>query len=308
MNNYNISSPVAFIIFNRPETTQKVFDVIKEAKPPKLFVIADGPRNNKPGEKSACDEVRKLTEQVNWECEVFRNYSATNLGCKSRIVSGLDWVFQQTDNAIILEDDCLPDISFFRFCDELLEKYRNDEKVRMISGNKVLYTYELKESYYFSRFVRIWGWATWKRVWKEYDANIPNWSSLRNSDLLSQILKTKAAVKYWKTILDEVKSGIIDAWSLQLQLDQFKNKGLTVIPSKNLVINLGFDNSDATNTKGSGGLYQKMKLESLTFPLSHPDLVEQNIEADEMEIKLFHKFGFKEKIRRLLMKFNIKIK
>ena len=308
MDNFYTSSPVAFIIFNRPETTQKVFDVIKKAKPTKLFVIADGPRKDRSGEEVACNEVRSLTEQVNWECEVFRNYSSENLGCKSRIVSGLSWVFEKTERAIILEDDCLPDLSFFRFCDELLEKYENDEKVRMISGNKVLYNYEPQMNYYFSRFVRIWGWATWKRVWKEYDENISYWTSLRNSDLLPRILKTKAAVNYWNTILDEVKSGIIDAWSLQLQLDQFKNNGLTVIPSKNLVINLGFDSADATNTKGSGGLYQKMKLESIEFPLKHPDVIKQNLEADEMEIKLFHKFGFKEKIRRLLLKFNIELK
>jgi hypothetical protein len=308
MDNHITTSPVAFIIFNRLETTRKVFEVIKKVKPRRLFVIADGPRNHKLGEIIACEDVRKLTEQIDWDCEVLRNYSSENLGCKNRIVSGLDWVFQQTDKAIILEDDCLPDISFFKFCDELLEKYEVNEKVRMISGNKVLYNYEPENSYYFSRFVRIWGWATWKRVWQNYDKTIPDWINIKSSDLLPGILKTKNAINYWKTILDEVNSGVIDAWSLQLQLDQFKNDGLTIIPSKNLVINLGFDNSEATNTKGSGGLYRKMKLETISFPLSHPDLVKQNVEADEIEIKLFHKFGFKEKIRRILLKFNIRIK
>jgi len=303
-----ITSPVAFIIFNRVDTARKVFNVLREVKPPKLFIIADGPRANKTGEDIACKNVREITENIDWQCEVFKNYSDFNLGCKKRIVSGLDWVFQQVEQAIILEDDCLPDISFFKFCDELLEKYKYDEKIRMISGNKVLFNYEPEDSYYFSRFVRIWGWATWRRVWEQYDAKISDWYKIRDSELLSSIMKVKSAVKYWKTILDEVQSGVIDAWSLQLQLAQFKNDGLTVIPAKNLVINLGFKNEQATNTKGSGGLYQKMKLETLKFPLSHPKSVIQNFEADNVEIKMFHKFGFKEKIRRLLLKFNIEVR
>ncbi len=137
MEAFNLTTPVAFIIFNRPDTTSKVFEAIKQAKPKKLLVIADGPRINKPGEAEKCKQTRAITEQIDWDCEVLRNYSENNLGCRNRVSSGIDWVFENVDEAIIIEDDCLPNPSFFRFCQELLGKYRNNDEIFLISGNKV---------------------------------------------------------------------------------------------------------------------------------------------------------------------------
>jgi hypothetical protein len=307
VNDFNLTAPVAFIIFNKPESTKRVFDLIKSVRPSKLFIIADGPRKIIPGENINCETVRKIAEEIDWQCEVFRNYSEENLGCKNRVVSGLDWLFENVEEAIIVEDDCLPDISFFRFCQELLVKYRDNEKVFSISGNKVLSDVNLDDSYYFSKFNHIWGWATWRRVWKKYDINILNQSTFSINDLLEKSLSEKSAIKYWNILAKEVDLGIIDAWSVQLQILQFLNNGLTIIPSKNLVVNLGFDSKSATNTKGSGGLYRKMKLESITFPLSHPSPIANNSFADKIETKTLHRMGFKEKIRRILLKFNIKI-
>jgi hypothetical protein len=305
---FNLTTPVVFIIFNKIEATEKVFEVLKRVRPSKLFIIADGPRKEIPEEDFICAQVRKITEEINWECEVFRNYADENLGLRKRIMTGLHWVFQNVMEAIIIEDDCLPDDSFFKFCQDMLKKYEHNEKVLTISGNKILSDIKPEKSYYFSRFAHIWGWATWKRTWENFVNQSIDLTEDKIKNILENNLNSKSAVRYWQTLIGESRSGIIDAWSLKLQLMQFMKSGLTVIPSKNLVVNLGFGTEQATNTKGSGGLYRKMKLETISFPLSHPELVEQNLEADKIEIKLFHKFGFKEKIRRLLLKFKIRIK
>ena len=307
MNEFNLTTPIAFIIFNRPDTTKRVFEAIRLAKPEQLFIIADGPRNNKAGEEQKCLETRAITELVDWDCEIFRNYAPKNLGCRNRVSSGLDWVFENVEEAIILEDDCSPHPTFFRYCQELLAKYKNDDKVMMISGNNVLADYEYYvSSYYFSNFAHIWGWATWKRVWQNYDVEMKEWNQNNLKDFLSAKLPNKSTVKFWQTIIEDVYNRTIDTWDVQLQYYFWKQNGLTVIPAKNLVINLGFG-LNATNTSGSGGLYEKMKLCSIDFPLVHPKSLKSNVEADTLENKLYHKFGYKEKVRRYILKFGIKV-
>ena len=156
-NEWQLTTPVVFIIFNRPDTTAKVFEAIRQAKPPKLLVIADGARIDKPGEAEKCAAARAIINQVDWQCEVLTNYSNVNLGCRKRVSSGLDWVFEQVEEAIVLEDDCLPHPSFFQYCQELLEKYRDDERIMMISGDNFQFGNETTEySYYFSRYGHCW--------------------------------------------------------------------------------------------------------------------------------------------------------
>jgi hypothetical protein len=308
MSDFNLTTSVAFIIFNRPETTEKVFEAIKQAKPKKLFIIADGPRSDKPGENEKCLKTRAITNNIDWDCEVFRNYSETNLGCRKRVSSGLDWLFENVEEAIILEDDCLPHPSFFRFCQELLTLYRDNKNIMIVSGNKVLYDYQINESsYYFSDYLHIWGWATWRRAWNHFDLEMKDWDINKSDDFLNEHLHYKPTIKFWKTIIQEVYDRKIDTWDCQLQYASWKHKSLAIIPAKNLVVNLGFG-FEATNTTGSGGLYEKMKFQSINFPLIHPKIIEPNTYADNLENKLFHKFGFKEKIRRVLLKLGIKIK
>ena len=305
MEEFKLTTPIAFIIFNRPDTTKKVFEEIRLAKPKKLYIIADGARSNKPGEEQKCLETRAVTEQVDWDCEVFRNYAPKNLGCRNRVTTGLDWVFNNVEEAIILEDDCLPHPSFFRYCQELLTKYKNDKRIMMVSGNKVLADYEYNESsYYFSNYAHIWGWATWQRVWANYDVEMKDWNKDNSADFLFSHLHNKSTINFWRKMIEDVYDRKIDTWDVQLQYYFWKQNGLTVIPSKNLVVNLGFG-LDATNTSGSGGLYEMMKFQSIDFPLIHPKLVQPNNYADKIENKLFHRFGFKEKIRRLFLKFGI---
>jgi len=174
-----LRTPVVLIIFNRPPTTERVFAEIAKARPQKLFVVADGPRPERSGEAEKCAAARAVIDRVDWECEVLRNYAEVNLGCRQRPPTGISWVFEQVAEAIILKDDCVPHPTFFRFCEELLEKYREDERVMHISGSNFQPGYTRGPfSYYFSRFNPIWGWASWRRAWQHYDLNMKLWAEL----------------------------------------------------------------------------------------------------------------------------------
>ncbi len=188
VSNSLIKTPVVVIIFKRTDTTEKVFEAIRLAKPPKLFVIADGPRADHPGEAEKCEAARAIIERVDWECEVLKNYSDTNLGCAKRVSSGLDWVFSNVEEAIILEDDCVPHLTFFPFCEELLEKYRYDTRIASISGQNVQFGRERTNySYYFSRYNHCWGWATWRRAWQHFDFDMKLWPEIKKGHLLDDI-------------------------------------------------------------------------------------------------------------------------
>ena len=162
-------TPIVFLIFNRPDTTKRVFEAIRQAKPKKLLVVADGPRDDRQGEAEKCAAVRSIIDTVDWDCKVLTNYADVNLGCGLRVSSGLDWVFEQVEEAIILEDDCLPHPSFFPFCEEMLDLYRHDERIMHIAGTNSLEEWKSDvQSYHFSYTGGIWGWATWQRAWKYY--------------------------------------------------------------------------------------------------------------------------------------------
>lgn len=162
---YNAYTYRVFPIFNRPDVTKKAFNEIRKVQPDILLVVSDGPSHHKQGEAEKCLETRAIIDQVDWDCKVLTNYSDVNLGCAKRILSGLDWIFGNFERAIILEDDCLPDPSFFPFCEELLERYKNDDRVMSISGqNSQFGRSRTSYSYYFSRYAHCWGWATWRRA------------------------------------------------------------------------------------------------------------------------------------------------
>ncbi len=166
MNDWKLKTTIAFLIFNRPDATERVFEEIGKAKPPMLLVIADGPRAQVPEDAEKCAASRAIIEQADWDCRIVKNYSDINMGCRNRVSSGLNWVFDTVEKAIILEDDCLPSPSFFRFCQELLTYYQDDVRVMTINGTNWQLGWKIGDgSYYFSRFNLIWGWATWRRAW-----------------------------------------------------------------------------------------------------------------------------------------------
>jgi hypothetical protein len=196
-------TPVALIIFNRPELTARVFAQIAKAKPPKLFVIADGPRPNHPEDAGKCAAAAAVLAQIDWDCEVLENYSDVNLGLARRTITGITWVFEQVEEAIILEDDCVPHPTFFRFCEELLDKYREDERVMEIAGINFEFGQKSTTSSYFFCYHNVnWGWATWRRAWRHFDFTLRLWPMLRNTSWISDIIRDTRAAEYWTQMFD----------------------------------------------------------------------------------------------------------
>lgn len=281
MSELPLNTPVALLVFNRPEETSRVFSAIRDARPQMLLVIADGPRSNRPGESDLCIEVLRIVEQVDWPCEVLRNYSETNLGCKIRVSSGLDWVFSLVEEAIILEDDCLPDQTFFKFCQELLEYYRHDNRIGMISGDNFQLGCQYgKDSYYFSGYFHIWGWATWRDRWAgSYDVAMKQWPVVKNESWLAKMINDKSEFAAWKKNFENAYHGKIDTWDYQWVFANWLRGRLCILPVVNMVTNIGFD-ARATHTIVSNTLANIDRF-PIDFPLKHPKNVQKNFEADE---------------------------
>ena len=283
-----LHTPVALLIFNRPKETRRVLAEIVKAKPRKLFVIADGPRPTHPEDVAACAAARAVIDHVRWECDVVKQYSDVNLGCGRRPAAGISWVFEQVDRAIILEDDCVPHPTFFRFCDELIEKYRDDTRIMQISGNNFQFDrLRSQSSYFFTNLNPTWGWATWRRAWQHYDIAANIWPMFRNTSWVQDIVKNEKAARYWESRFDLAYKGRgkIDFWDYQWTLACWAQNGLTIIPTVNLVSNIGFG-KDATPTCSSEGDKRAyLQSRAISFPLAHPRLVIPNHEADRICIE-----------------------
>ncbi len=288
---YTVDSPVTLLIFNRPETTRRVFAEVAKVRPGTLLVVADGPRPGKRDDLEKCKAARNIVEHVDWDCRVLRDYSDVNLGCRDRVSSGLGWVFQNVDRAIILEDDCLPHPTFFRFCDELLDRYADDDRIASISGNN-FNRQELRSpySYRFSMFPLIWGWASWARVWKNYDVNMSQLPRFLQEGRLVDLLGDAASVRYWKNILRRVYERKIDTWDYQFTFSCWLNGQLHIVPQVNLVSNIGYQ-TDATHTTGPPDWRTNLPVEPMSFPLSHPPFVIRHAKADnEIKRRVFHTY------------------
>jgi hypothetical protein len=268
--NRQLETPVVFIVFNRPAHTRASFARIAEARPSRLLVIADGPRANKPGEFEVCEEVRRAATAVDWPCQVDVNFSTENMGCRNRIISGLNWAFERVEEAIILEDDVLPDPTFFPFCEQMLRHYRGDNRISMIAGfNPVQDFLDTDYSYVFSQLTHIWGWATWRESWARYDEHLKDWQEVKRTGLLREIFDTPAAVAYWTSIFDAMHGGTgANTWDYQWMYTNLMQNTLSIVPRVNMVKNIGFD-GDATHTVNVGEGY-KLTSRSIEFPLVHP--------------------------------------
>jgi len=287
-----LETPVAFFVFNRPDTTRRVFAEIAKAKPKKLLVVADGPRPDCPGEDELCAEVRAIVDRIDWDCEVLKNYSTTNLGCKYRVSSGLDWVFDQCEEAIILEDDCLPDPSFFEYCHILLREYRDSDRINVISGTNLINTTIITEySVYYSQYFHIWGWASWRKAWKYYDVNIEDWPIIKQTKYLGSLSNIKPVKEYWESVFDQVYRKDIDTWDYQWFLTCWRNNWLGVTPKYNLITNIGFD-QNATHTKTLVPSMANIKLIKMHFPMKLADQVATSIEIDKAILKSICPWAF----------------
>jgi hypothetical protein len=262
--------PILFIVFNRPQTTRLVFDRIAGIRPARLLLIADGPRSDRPGEEKLCQEVREIVSAVDWPCDVLTNFAASNLGCCQRIVSGLDWAFSIVEEAVILEDDCFPDKSFFPFCQELLERYRGDSRIAAISGTNLVEKHlTTLDDYYFSRLGGIWGWATWRSRWQGYDRHLRDWPELRRSEALTELFERPREIAYWTRIFDAMFEGRgPGTWDYQWVYTNLFGHRLTVVARVNLVRNIGFK-AGATHTNTANPRFMP-KSKAIKFPLKHP--------------------------------------
>ncbi len=291
-----MKTPVALIIFNRPDTTAKVFEAIRQAKPPQLLVVADGARSDRPEEAEKCLAARSIIEGVDWECEVLTNYSDVNLGCKQRVSSGLDWVFANVEEAIILEDDCLPDPSFFPFCEELLNYYRHDQRIMVISGDNFQFgNKRTNDSYYFSRYNHCWGWASWRRAWQHYDVEMKLWPKIRDENWLQSIFKESRSINYWREILQATYEGEINTWDYQWTFACWLQNGLTVLPNINLISNIGFG-ADSTHTEQVDNSFANLPVENMSFPLDHPQFIIRDTQADRFTQNEHFSLNFRKRL------------
>ncbi|MBS1788528.1 MAG: glycosyltransferase family 2 protein [Acidobacteria bacterium] len=275
-----VQTSIVFIIFNRPDTAAKVFAEIRRARPQKLFVIADAPRVSQKGEREKCLAARAIIEAVDWECEVFTNFAESNLGCQRRISSGLDWVFDQVEEAIVLEDDCVPHPSFFPFCEELLDRYREDRRVMHIAGTNYQFGRQrFPYSYYFSRYNHCTGWATWRSAWRHFDVEMKLWPEFRDRNLLKDLFDDAQAEAYWHRSFQMVYEKRIDSWAYCWTLACWIQNGLTILPNVNLICNIGFD-ANGSHTKNRRSRFANIPLEEMKFPLQHPPFVVRDDQAD----------------------------
>jgi hypothetical protein len=268
-------TPILFLVFNREDTTQKVFDAIRQLTPKYLFVAADGARKHKLGESEKCQRVRDIIKQIDWNCELKTLYRDENLGCKLAVSSAITWFFENVEQGIILEDDCLPDLSFFPYCEKLLGQYKDDTRIGHISGSNFLSgIIDNNLSYDFCSCPHIWGWATWRRVWQNYDVNFPFWEAQKEKRAF--LFQNKWEKIYFSSFIPDVlnsRNGI-NTWDTQYWFTLRLQNQLAVYPAVNMVTNIGMGDLNATHTSK-----KNIKMPSATamkFPLKQPQYMLPN--------------------------------
>lgn len=278
---YKTTSPVLIIAFNRADTVLRVLDRLAKVQPDRLYVAADGPRLWKDGESSKCDAVRHIFDNpMAWPCLVKTLFRTENLGCAKAVSSAISWFFEHEPQGIILEDDILPNVDFFRFCDEMLNQYKDDQRIQSISGWNYFYhdkPVDYPYSYYFSRFNSSWGWATWRRAWQTYDPALPKRISLfRFNSAMKQIHFSLPVRRFYHTIFHTLRYNHprnIDTWDYQFCFSGFINQQYVIQPMANLTENMGFNRGDGTHTDYIDE-YQIQRATDI-YPLKHPASMEQ---------------------------------
>jgi hypothetical protein len=289
-NDTPLETAVLLVVFNRPYTTRRVFEAIRQARPKRLYIAADGPRPGVETDIYNCADVRKIADGVDWPCEVKKLYRETNLNCGRGPSSAFTWFFSHEEEGIILEDDCLPAPSFFRYCEELLQRYRHDTRVMHIGGNNFNKGWQNDKdySYYFSRSGHIWGWATWRRAWDKFDFNIELYDKLKRKNFFTRYFLNplERVYRLRKFDITTAKRGKADWWDYQWDFARFVNSGLAIVPSVNLVKNIGFD-ENATHTASSNSSGANLLAQDIAFPLRHPPFMIRDKKSDEKYFSTF---------------------
>ena len=296
---FNKNTPVLLLIFNRPALTERLLEVLQKAAPSKLYIAADGPRND--AETELCNATRSLFDNLNWPCEKKQLFRTHNLGCKQAVSEAITWFFEAEECGIILEDDCLPSLSFFGFCSQLLERYKDDERIGHIAGvNFQKGIHRGDGDYYFSRLTHVWGWAGWRRVWKEYDADISSFPLFESEQHVNNSGSHAPFAEHWiKYAFGAVYHHQINTWDYQYAYLNLISNRLCIIPNKNLVSNIGVGES-GTHTKDAHP-FQNQPLEemnTLTHPRFfmadtnadiHSQRIEYNIQTSELKKSIWKK-------------------
>jgi len=302
-NNFNI--PILFMVFNRLDTTKQVFEMIRKTAPQKLYIASDGHRINRENEKEKVEAVREFVlKSIDWNCEVKTLFREQNLGCGKAVSGAITWFFENEEMGIILEDDCLPSLSFFSYCKELLEYYKNDTRVYHIAGNNPLTYTKTPYSYYFARIQHCWGWASWRRAWSHYSFDIKNLNDFTEKKTINKIFTRDIDRNYWIKIFKKMENHDIDTWDYQWTYNIFYNNGICINPAKNLITNIGFG-ADATHTtvdEPNHNNQQRFEIEVL----KHPRKIKINnnyiIKINKYHFKIKSSFNFKSRIIELLKK------
>lgn len=263
----------------------RVFSEIQKVKPTDLYIFSDFPEKEK--DITLSKQSKRIVSDINWKCNLRVNFSKKHLGCKHSVSNGIDWFFSNVDRGIILEDDCLPNQSFFYFCDNLLKKYSNNKKIMSISGTNYVPEHISKNNsdYFFSYYGGVWGWATWKRAWNKYDLNMKSWNQDSSKKQVKKVLDDPIQFLHRKYLFDKSYYNKIDTWDYAWSYARLINKGLTIIPKKSLIKNIGFG-ANATHTKGVKNAFDKIKRNKISNKLIHPSIIEADINYDN---KFFYK-------------------
>ena len=279
------SPPILFLIFNRPQHTSQVFAAIRAARPAKLFIAADGPRPDRLGEAELCRQCRQLVECIDWPCDVQTLYRKTNLGCQRAVSSAIDWFFGLVSEGIILEDDCIPNPSFFPYCAELLDKYRNQKQILSIGGSNLGYSKPIPASYGFTIFMNMWGWATWADRAHKIDYGIKKWGgisarirlyvSLRRGQPIFT-LPDYAWFRRWEDIFNRTRAGTENTWDYQWLYVGFSERMYSIFPSVNLITNTGFG-SAGTHTVNEQHPLACVPATDIKLPLLHPTKITNDL-------------------------------
>ena len=293
---------ILLITFNRLDTTKQVFEAIKKSQPPRLYIASEGLKSEKPGVSEKVQEVRDfIMNSIDWECEVFTRFRDENPGCKYAVTGAISWFFENEEMGIILEDDCVPNHSFFPFCQDLLQKYKNDERVMMITGTNYLFlNYEMDDSYFFSKYYIIWGWATWKRAWNLYEIEIHDYPKKKSEKQLEWIYSDNLLIKIYYTMFQQAYNNELDAWDIQWWYTCIFQNGLCIVPKYNLISNIGDYGLFAT-----GGTYDeflRMPTKAIDYHnIIHPQHVVENGVYDRITIeRLYGKYRKRNIYKKIL--------
>lgn len=280
-----LQTPILFIIFNRIDTAQRVFDEIRKIQPLKLYIACDGPRTNIPKEKEACLLTRSLIQQIDWPCKVYTNFLAHNEGPSKAPYRFIKWFFENEEQGIILEHDCLPHPDFFNYCEILLNKYKSNNNIGTISGPNFVPDSNATNSYTFSIYNHIWGWATWRRTIEKYTLDFSDFSSKEFNVLLNQYFNMYIEKAYWRTIFQQIKKGKIPTWDYYLTFCLWRNHLYSISPNKNLVSNIGFGEGAVNTTDPNSPAANRPTLSIL--PLIYNETIQPNKEQEKNYFKLF---------------------